>query len=122
MGLNFHRLPQSIIQLDLQLLSPQKVSSEAGTLSVVAQVPDQRAPSLGTADGQVLAALATVCVRGDVPLNILDLHGSAQGVSWPVGLLPSLVTSVVWRDTGATSPGHSSQHCSQLILLFVNAT
>lgn len=121
MGLNFHRLPQSIIQLDLKLLFPQKVSSEVGTVSVVAQGADEQAPSLGTADGQVLAALATVCVC-DVPLNILDPHGSAQGMSWPVGLFPSLVTSVVWRDTGATSPGHLSQHCSQFILLFVNAT
>lgn len=46
-GLNFHGLPQSIIQLDLKLLSPQNVCSEGVTVSVVAQVVDPQASSLG---------------------------------------------------------------------------
>lgn len=50
MGLNFHRLPQSVIQLDLKVLSPLKVSSEGGTVSAVARVADQQASSLGIAD------------------------------------------------------------------------
>lgn len=50
-GLNSHRLLQSIIQLDLKLLSPPKVSSEGGTIPVEGQVADERAPSLSTADG-----------------------------------------------------------------------
>lgn len=40
---------------------------------------DEEASSVGMADGQVLVSLPMVLVQGDVPLNVLDLHSSAQG-------------------------------------------
>ena len=39
-----------------------------------------------------------------------------------MGPFPSHVTSVVRTDAEAMNPGFLSQQCSQLILLFINAT
>lgn len=121
MGLNFHRLPQSIIQLDLKLLSPQKLSSEAGTVSAVAQVAEQQASSLDMADGQMLATTHGMCacrcaIERFGPSRQCTGHVEARG-SLPITLSP-----VVWRDAESMSPGLLSQQCSQLILFFVNAT
>lgn len=45
----------------------------------MARVTHEEASSLGMSNGQVLVSLPVVLVQGDVLLNVLDLHSSAQG-------------------------------------------
>lgn len=72
----------------------------------MARVTDEEASSVGMADGQVLVSLPMVLVRGDVPLNVLDLHSAVHRArrSLPISLSP-----VIWRDAEAVSPGLQSQ-------------